>query len=107
MLRLKVWTIDSAQHFFRKRHWLREELKPFEDVMSIYARQVDAITFDENVLIFEMNDGLRITVGETDNGLNQLERTLRWFGVEGDWYSQLEQGGPGTELCLFQKMAKA
>ncbi|OFX06013.1 MAG: hypothetical protein A3E78_01535 [Alphaproteobacteria bacterium RIFCSPHIGHO2_12_FULL_63_12] len=95
--------MDSSNSCFRKKRFFREEARSFDEVRAIYARQVDVITYDENFLNFELKDGSLITIGETDCGLQSLEAVLRWFGVEGDWYTQLERGGPGTELCLYRK----
>jgi DICT domain-containing protein len=103
MRKLRFWTPDVTNKCFRRKKFLRQESYRFDQVGAIYARQVNAITYDENLLDFEMTDGSLITIGETDCGLRAMEATLGWFGVEGDWYSQLERGGPATELCLYRK----
>src|SRR5262245_5533781 len=84
------------------RRLLSAQFHPWSDVRRISAVQADQITYSENFLIFELVNGKSISVGELDATVTKLREILWKFGVDRDWYGELEAVIPGTTLLLYE-----
>ena len=90
------------------RRWPRTTRIGFDQIRRIVGEKLDKLTYEENFLLLDLDDGRRISLGELDSGFAESESALRTFAsLDPNWRAELESAPAGTPRLLWEKPSEA
>lgn len=84
--------------------WPRTTRIGFDKIRRIVGEKLDKLTYEENFLLLDLDDGGRISLGELDSGFAELKSELRKFAsLDPNWRAELESAPAETPSLLWEK----
>lgn len=88
------------------RAWLRKTKRvALGSIRRIRSEKLDRVTYEENHLLLELDDGKYTSLGELDRGSEAVEEKLceRFSPLDPQWRAVLEAGPAGVRRLIWER----